>query len=88
MRVTGSNKIAPIIQGALRLQTTAKWAKKLRAKFCEVWRAPPQLSARGAHLWWELISSSGLAASASESEWHRTIGAMEEVLIFGLTQQL
>ena len=47
------------------LQTTADWAKKLRAKPREVWRSPPHLSDRGAHLWWELISTSGLAASTT-----------------------
>ena len=43
---------------------------------------PRQFLARGAHLWWELTFSAGLAASANESKWNRTIGAMEEAPIF------
>ena len=82
MRAAGSNKLASIIQRALRLQTVAEKVRKLRSKLYEVWRAPPRILAGSARMWCELIPSAGLAASANEGEWNRTIGAMEEAPIF------
>ena len=37
----------------------------------------------GAHQWWELIPTAGLAASPTESEWRGAISALEEDVIFG-----
>ena len=73
LRAAESNKIANIVQSSLRLQAAGDLVTKIRAKLREVWRAPPCLTARDPHPWWDLIASSGLSISTTELEWKRAM---------------